>query len=1031
MPTSEHEVGANGRVAEPVKPGAGGEGPYSFNEIYAEELTALGRQPTAKPVGLPTPDLAAAAEAAKRVPREILERQAERDRRARSLLEAHAAVAEHEARRDGNLQALYRHAATSRNEAGDPLSAICLSGGGIRSATFNLGVLQALARRGVLGRFDYLSSVSGGGYISGWLQAWRKHDGKETAFGDLAGSAPSRPHAPEAKPLDHLREYANYLTPRTGLFSIDTWSAVAIFTRNVVLNWLLLIPLLAAIVAMPMLCYLALQSPPTPDLTPSAWVAIALALGLLGETATFYFRCRRGTGEDAPGLVVAAALIPTWLSATTVVVLADRIEDGASTVVGHAGVFPFALAWMIGMPLVGWALAWVLNGARRVQVRAAEIAGFVVGGTVGAALVVLAGDNLFPFLYVRPALLVMLGLPLLLGIKLAARSLLVAWFGLGEMRKWKVADVADYDREWWARHSGWTLLALATWIVLSGLALVATPVVRRYLPLILPAGGISGLVTWLAGMSGATSAGRRGEKSRSPMQEVALKAAVPVFCAALLGLVGLGMAALGGYVAGLGWLLPLRSVATRVGADPTDPQRWVYWAQIARVAAVAAGLLGLSAFMGMVVNVNRFSLHGLYRNRLVRAYLGASRRTRRPDRFTGFDPGDNVPLHKLWEWGSDAALQRPLPVYNAALNLLGGADHLAWQQRKAESLSMSPLFVGNFHDGYRRSEAYGGSPGLTLGTAMAISGAAANPNMGYHSSPTVSFLLTLFNARLGAWLGNPGYAGANTFPAPGPRWALRPLVAELVGKTDASNCYVNLSDGGHFDNLGLYEMVLRRCRFIFSSDAGQDAKDGTFSFEDLGNAVRKVRIDFGIPIEFVDRIRILPRDEGGTGLYCARGIVKYSAVDGTDPQHDGVLFYIKPAVYARGEPVPYDVVSYARHSELFPHEPTADQWFDESQFESYRVLGLHAVEQMSAGMAGDTLEVLQAAIAAYMAAAPEATPAPPEAVRVEPEAAPVAAAKPRRRATDRESITAVRLAGGEAEQAIRPNRGKAGKRQTD
>jgi len=543
----------------------------------------------------------------------------------------------------------------------------------------------------------------------------------------------------------------------------------------------------------------------------------------------------------------------------------------------------------------------------------------------------------------------------------------VAWFSLGEMRQWQLAEGADYDREWWARHSGWTLLAAASWIVLSGLALAASPLVRRFLPLILPAGGISGLVTWLAGMSAGTSSGRRGaEKSQSPMQELALRLAVPVFCASLIGLVGVGMAALAGYVAGLGDVLPLRSIQGRTV---------VTWTQILEVAALPVALLAFSAFMGTIVNVNRFSLHGMYRNRLVRAYLGASRKARKPDPFTGFDPLDNIPLASLWDEHADAPTQRPLPVYNAALNLLGGGEKLAWQQRKAESFSMSPLFVGNFHDGYRPARSYAGGAGLTLGTAVAVSGAAANPNMGYHSSPTVTFLLTLFNARLGAWFGNPGYAGGGTFDAPGPRWALRPLIAELVGQTTSASPYVNLSDGGHFDNLGLYEMVLRRCRYIFVSDAGQDTKDGSFSFEDLGNAVRKVRIDFGVPIDFTDRIRILPRDEQSSGLYCAAGRIRYSAVDGEGAQ-DGVLFYIKPAVYAKGEPVPYDVVSYARGSELFPHEPTADQWFDESQFESYRALGFHAVAQMCQGLVETaTLEQFAASVAAYMAVAPVAADA--------------------------------------------------------
>jgi hypothetical protein len=272
-----------------------------------------------------------------------------------------------------------------------------------------------------------------------------------------------------------------------------------------------------------------------------------------------------------------------------------------------------------------------------------------------------------------------------------------------------------------------------------------------------------------------------------------------------------------------------------------------------------AGLALLGAAMGSVVNVNRFSLHGLYRNRLVRAYLGASRSARQEDRFTGFSLRDDVRMHALWPRGAldgvdptgdaptfdalDAAghAARPMPIVNAALNLVRG-DQLAWQHRKAESFTFTPLYCGNVHEGYRDTRRYGGPAGVALGTAMTISGAAASPNMGYHSSPAVTFLMTLFNARLGAWLGNTNEHGDRTFDRAGPNNALGLLVTELLGRTDARRPFVNLSDGGHFENLALYEVVLRRCRRVLACDAGCDPEHG---FGDLGNAVRKVRIDSG------------------------------------------------------------------------------------------------------------------------------------------------------------------------------------------
>ena len=144
-------------------------------------------------------------------------------------------------------------------------------------------------------------------------------------------------------------------------------------------------------------------------------------------------------------------------------------------------------------------------------------------------------------------------------------------------------------------------------------------------------------------------------------------------------------------------------------------------------------------------------------------------------------------------------------------------------------------------------------------------------------------------------------------------------------------------------------MILRRCRFIVASDAGQDEGH---NFEDLGGLVRKVRTDLGIPIEFDDKIRILPRTAAGPGLLCAIGTIHYECVDGKVDGKDvqpGLLLYLKPTLLAEGLPLPADVLSYSRASETFPHEPTSDQWFTEAQFESYRSLGYHMARQLGGG----------------------------------------------------------------------------------
>ena len=151
-----------------------------------------------------------------------------------------------------------------------------------------------------------------------------------------------------------------------------------------------------------------------------------------------------------------------------------------------------------------------------------------------------------------------------------------------------------------------------------------------------------------------------------------------------------------------------------------------------------------------------------------------------------------------------------------------------------------------------------------------------------------------------------------------------------------------LSDGGHFENLGLYEMVLRRCHTIVLVDAGQD---GDGKFEDLGNAMRKIRIDLGVPITFKQGPTIYPRAQQKPGQYCALADIEYSCVDG-EGAVTGQLLYIKPAFYGKE---PTDIYNYAQSNPAFPHEPTADQFFDESQFESYRMLGSHIMSVLGGG----------------------------------------------------------------------------------
>ena len=160
-------------------------------------------------------------------------------------------------REDARLAAIFARAHKRK------LAALCLSGGGIRSASFALGVVQGLARLGLLGRFDYLSTVSGGGYLGGWLSAWMHRAGRERVIEEL--SRPSgRPLDPEPAAVSHIRNYGSYLSPRIGLMSTDSWTLAAIYLRNLLLNWLVLLPLLAAALLLPQLLLALMRLPLRP-----------------------------------------------------------------------------------------------------------------------------------------------------------------------------------------------------------------------------------------------------------------------------------------------------------------------------------------------------------------------------------------------------------------------------------------------------------------------------------------------------------------------------------------------------------------------------------------------------------------------------------------------------------------------------------------------------------------------------------------------------------------------------------------------
>jgi hypothetical protein len=821
------------------------------------------------------------------------------------------------------------------------LTGLCLSGGGIRSATFGLGILEGLAQASngdngeptrLLREFDYLSTVSGGGYIGGWFSSWVARCTFPAVVRALQHGRGDKLD-PDAEPVSFLREYSNYLNPKLGVTSADTWALVATVLRNILLNWLVLLPLIGSVLVVPRLLAAAiLWLQQTRSNYAETLAYVALVFGMVAFCCLCFALPASQIANPRQAKFLGFGLLPTVLGALLFTVYATVQHNIWGDIWAHW--------WLCLIPVVlGIGLTIYYGLKKRGKLDLEWIAGglvvVVVTGGVFLSLASWIGKNL-PQNWTEDSLQVFVvsAVPVVLVLVFAGMAVVV---GLSSRL------IEDEDREWFARAAGWILIITVGWLLLTVVSIKGP----RILILVVSAvtSAVSGSVLAILGHSAQTPATKpKIDFSKLPKslkrKEVAIRLLLPVFI--ILSLFTLSEANV--------LLLDLMKTAA-----------CKYFARKSTAEVVSAILLLAAEFLislaaAYFINVNKFSLHGMYKLRLVRAYLGASRTDRAPNLFTGFDAEDNIYLKEL--------RHRPVHVVNMALNLVAGT-RLSWQQRKAASFTATPFYAGSLWWGYRPTEQYSDEDdGMSLGGAVTISGAAASPNMGYHSSPLLTIVMTLFNARLGAWLGNTGKGGGKTWKDNGPSFGWRSYIDELFGLTNEVNKWIYLSDGGHFENLGMYEMVLRRCNTIVAVDAGCD-KD--YTFEDLANAVRKVRIDLGVPIEFPNGIHIGKKEK--PNHHFAVGRIRYSQIDDSEPEDDGWLVYIKTSL--TGDE-PADVTQYARSSPDFPHESTADQWFSESQFESYRALGNHIVTTIVGNIGRATLDEFVQRAGAVTQAEPKA-----------------------------------------------------------
>jgi hypothetical protein len=832
----------------------------------------------------------------------------------------------------------------------DDLVGLAFSGGGIRSATFNLGVLQRLQELDLLRHVDYLSTVSGGGYIGAWLLGNVRRTkywlGKQTNWEES---------------IVHLRRYSNYLAPRTGLMSADTWTMWGSWSRNA-----FLIQLSAAFwLAATFLCTRWLKvvfydgsnggwlaSLPGGAVTAALWAVVA------GSVA---YNIRKVSGTDREKTVLRFAVFPAWVAAflTSVLMWSDSHwhtsyrdlvfgewlfpnagSEGSAANLADAFtslgsrwkvVIPVFAAGFFGLSLLSiddLKRRWPLAFLPAVVCTAAVCAGWSGIMYLFQQFLGWQGQGWFAYVFGGPLVLLVMTLGVVLMIGLVGPA------------------SGDWRREWWTRFGAWmgifgigflgigTVGVLAPWFTLFLL---------QYHWHIAWGSAVAWVVSVVGGLVSGNSSKTNGD-GRGGFTEKAVSAIAKA--AAFVFILGASMATatllhlILAYVAG-GELNPF-------GGEGSSLPFLQYWSTMAQYSAwkyfiavvVVAATAGLLSWR---FDINIFGLNQFYQNRLVRCYLGGTRwraGLRKPHLFTGFDGRDDFPLHTLRHSDAENSIpfRGPFPIVNCSLNL-GGSSDLSLHTRHSASFVLTPLRAGADRPlvGYARACPPEQMPpdkkkpaiyanGVTLGQAISVSGAAASPNMGHNSSPLVAVLLTLFNVRLAWWFPNPG---KGLWYKSSLRLSMLYLLNELFASADERDAFVNVSDGGHFENLGVYELVRRRCKVIIACDAECDSE---LAFGSLGNVVRMCATDFNARIEIdVESIR-RQKESRLSGAHCAIGTITYA--NGSR----GYLIYLKASMTGDED---VSVEQYSAAHGLFPHESTGDQFFSEDQFESYRRLGHH------------------------------------------------------------------------------------------
>ncbi|PSO26986.1 patatin-like phospholipase family protein [Bradyrhizobium sp. MOS002] len=905
-----------------------------------------------------------------------------------------------------------------------PWTGLALSGGGIRSATFSLGVLQALARNDILKHFDFISSVSGGGYIGASLQWWwtqgQNGVGPENfPYGPgSVGADQTPPFATKQQRsrLSFLRSHGKYLIPGQG---INIWSALAVVLRTVLLSVVVWIPLLTLLTFLILLVdfhvvdkainatsgrpetHPAISSPfasfftgrevakldvdkpevakaeqpaaktsPSANLGPSGADSTPAAPGIEAVKQKSDIVNENETAVDNGKTATAPAASPEPSSADATPAT-KGIEDAKhkSDIVNRSGTaandgkrkdarLRQALAEALAPRTLFAVLHWLaLLGA----------ALFVV---VALVFALLSGASEKP----RPK-----GIGFWLLLALGVICLVIAGFLLS--RK-ELADFVDMD---------WVLVVLFS---LVGATIVGRSAVdsdpsgsyslRRNLELwfgrwflrwvviavlgivpLLPLYAISASADKLGSswhVVGAVLTILSGAISALYGYYLKLKNWMPGLAGQIFAPAGAAVFLLGtltiSYTLSIFAIASLTTDAKALADELADTRHLLQ--------QIFPPVFILAILVGWLANLNHVGLHRFYRDRLMEVFMPRPAAVRQ-NRVSASTGADLLNVGDLKSSGGMAGQPRdlgrvPYPLVNAFAFLTDSSDGRV-ELRGGDNFLISPLYVGSRVTGWRKTNDYCDIHGpLTLATAMAVSGAAVNSNAGYIGTGLtrdrlVSAVMTILNMRLGAWIGNPKQA------RPGPRRSYVPtmlrrrktpsylfpmLTSGLFSVPTQDSRFIEVSDGGNFENLGIYELIRREVGVILVVDGEADP---TLAFPALVSAINRVKEDFGATIR-------LSNLQGPDQLLPSASLTGYpeGAKFAQSPfmigeisyagSKKGVLIYIKATLIKE---LDFTTYGYRAGSTDFPHEGTEDQFFSEAQFEAYRNLGFVCAERMIAG----------------------------------------------------------------------------------